>query len=84
MIKAGYDGMWGNRAGKARIINYLDWPFYLLPFSSLAITSLRGRNGSFAFIDPSENRSRPLRQEKASLRKSPHSPAQKRTLEVER
>ena len=43
--------------------------FALLPFKSLSFSALKDRKGIFAFIQKDENRDRPLRQRKPSVRK---------------
>ena len=42
--------------------------FALLPFKSLSFSTLKDRNGIFAFIQKDENRNQPLRQRKPSVR----------------
>ena len=42
--------------------------FALLPFKSLSFSTLKERNGIFAFIQKDENRDQPLRQRKPSVR----------------
>ena len=41
----------------------------MLPFQSLVFSSMVGRNGLFALISKDENRSKPLRLRKSSVRK---------------
>ena len=64
--------------------------FALLPFKSLSFSTLKDREGIFAFIQKDENRDQPLRQRKPSVRKKlqktqaePESPALSKGKEME-
>lgn len=64
--------------------------FAMLPFKSLSFSALKDRKGIFAFIQKDENRDRPLRQRKPSVRKKlqktqakPKPPASSKGKEME-
>lgn len=46
----------------------------MLPFSTLSISKLEGRKGMFALISQNEDRSKPLRLRKPSVRKKLQEP----------